>query len=358
MSKKHFSTLLLVTIVVTVLVFLIPVKTAKDSAFQKYPLLPGLAALVNDMEYLKLTGAGGETIATLHRRGGEWLVAESSDYQADWTVLHRLLSDLVKAEVIEEKTSNPELYPRLGVEDVSGMDAGGILIEFAEETGQPPLIVGNKAQGREGSYVRLVDSVQSALIDRTLNVPAAMSQWLELEIIDVPADELVEFSIGHPDGEQILLKKASADEADFQLQNIPASREVKSSWAVNSIAAGMASLKLDAVAPQNDLDWTAAVETRLLTATGLRVSAQLVSVGDEHWIKLNATAHQPAASGEPVEAGTEPEGFAELSKRVSRINERVAGWAYKIPQYKHETLTKRMDDVLQSLEASEETSDS
>ena len=59
MSKKHFSTLLLVTVVVAVLVLLVPGKTAKQSAFQKHRLLPGLATLVNDIEYVRLTGAGG-----------------------------------------------------------------------------------------------------------------------------------------------------------------------------------------------------------------------------------------------------------------------------------------------------------
>ncbi|MEE8340078.1 MAG: hypothetical protein V3R56_08020, partial [Xanthomonadales bacterium] len=94
MSKKHFSGLLLVTTVVAVLVLLVPGKTAKESAFHKHPLLPGLAALVNDIEYVRLTGAGGKIIATLNRRDGQWLVAESSDYRADWTVLRQLLSDL------------------------------------------------------------------------------------------------------------------------------------------------------------------------------------------------------------------------------------------------------------------------
>ena len=103
MSKKHFSTLLLVTVVVTVMVLLVPGKTAKEGAFQKYRLLPGLAAMVNDIEYVQLTGSGGESVVTLNRRGGNWLVVESSDYRADWTKLRQLLSDLAVAEVILSK---------------------------------------------------------------------------------------------------------------------------------------------------------------------------------------------------------------------------------------------------------------
>jgi len=327
MSKKHFSTLLLVTVVVAVLVLLVPGKTAKESAFQKHHLLPGLATLVNDIEYVRLTGAGGETIVTLHRRGGKWLVAESSDYRADWTVLRQLLSDLAAAEVIEGKTSNPELYTRLGVEDVDAPDAGGLLIGFAEETGLPSLIVGNKAQGREGQYVRLSGSGQSALIDRVLTVPGDMQQWLDREIIDIQEGELVEISVTHPDGEQILLKK------------------------VNSIGGGMADLRLDEVVPASDIDWLNAVEVSVLTADGLQVSAKLVSREDQYWVSLSASAYKSASSGELAEPGIENQAPLELTERVIQINERVTGWAYRIPQYKAEVLTKRMDDVLKPLES-------
>ena len=346
MNKKHFSTLLLVTTVVAVLVLLVPGKTSKESAFHKHRLLPGLATLVNDIEYVRLTGAGGVTIATLNRRGGNWLVAESSDYPTDWTVLRQLLSDLAAAEVIEEKTSNPELYTRLGVADVDGPDAAGVLIEFAEETGLPALIAGNKAQGRGGQYVRLSGSEQSVLIDRVLTVPGDMQQWLDREIIDVQEGELVEVSATHPDGEQILLQKVSADDADFALQMIPEGREIKSNYAVNSIGGGMASLRLDEVVPASDIDWSDAVEIRVLTADGLQVFAKLVSREDQSWISLSASAYLRAGSGEPIETGTEADASLELAERVSRINERVTGWAYRIPQHKSEVLTKRMDDLL------------
>ncbi len=351
MSKKHFFTLLLVTVVVAVLVLLVPGKTAKESAFQKHRLLPGLAKLVNDIEYVQLTGAGGETITTLNRRGGKWLVAESSDYRADWTVLRQLLFDLAAAEVIEGKTSNPEFYKRLGVEDVGGPDAAGLLIAFAEETGLPSLIVGNKAQGRQGQYVRLSGSNQSALIDRALTVPGDMQQWLEREIIDIQQAELVEVSVTHPDGEQIALKKASADDTDFELQMIPQGREVKSNWTVNSIGGGLASLRLDAVVPASDIDWSDAVKIRVLTADGLQVSAQLASVEDQYWISLSASAYQETGSDEPADAGMETDAFLELTERVNRITERVTGWAYAIPQYKAEVLTKRMEDLLQAEES-------
>jgi hypothetical protein len=257
------------------------------------------------------------------------------------------MSDLAAAEVIEEKTSNPELYSRLGVEDIAAPDAAGVLIVFAEETGLPSLIIGNQARGREGQYVRLESSEQSVLIDRVLNVPKEKQQWLDQEIIDVPEGELVEVSITHPEGEQVLLVKASADDADFELQNIPEGREIQSNWTVNSIGGSMASLRMDSVTPDKDIDWSDAVEIRVVTADGLQVTAKLVSAQDQHWISLIADVYQPAGSGESAGPGVSADASGP-AERAKQINERVSGWAYAIPQYKSDTMTRRMEDLLQT----------
>ena len=351
MGKKHFSSLLLVTVVVAVMILLVPGKTAKESLFQKHRLLPGLAEQVNEIETVRLTGAGGKTIATLNRRDGKWLVAESFDYRADWTALRQLLADLVAAEVIEGKTANPALYPRLGVEDVDSPEASGVLIGFTAESGLPSVIVGNKAQGREGQYVRLSSGDQSLLIGRALTVPGELQQWLDREVIDIQEGELVEISITHPDGEQIVLQKVSADDSDFQLQKIPEGREIQSAWTVNSIGGGLASLSLDAVVPENDIDWTDSVRIKLLTADGVQVSARLASSQEHYWLSLSASIYKPNSSADLVDAGDESQTSAEPSERVGMITDRVTGWAYRIPQYKAELLTKRMDDVLKPAEA-------
>ena len=198
-----------------------------------------------------------------------------------------------------------------------------------------------------GSYS---GSDQSALIDRALTVPGDLQQWLEREIIDIQQAELVEISVTHQEGEQIVLKKASADDTDFELQKIPQGREVKSNLTVNSIGGGLASLRLDAVVPASDIDWSDAVKISALTADGLQVSAQLVSVEDQYWISLSASAYQEAGSDQPTDAGMETDAFLELTERVNRITDRVTGWAYAIPQYNAEVLTKRMDDLLKPLD--------
>jgi hypothetical protein len=377
MSRKHFSWLLATTLVVAVAVLLMPVRTGKDAGFERTPLLPGLQQQVNDLVWLRFVGAGDAVIATLQRTDDHWRVEELHGYRADWARLRALLADLAQAQVIEAKTANPEFYERLGVEDVAAPEATGVRVEFGESSGLPAVIVGKRAEGRDGRYARLLGEAQSVLIDRGLDLPAAREDWLDKAIVDIADSEVVEFEIRHADGERILARKLSADDESFQLQDIPEGREIKSAWTVDSLASSLASLNLEGVAPEGEVDWDGAVRFGLVTADGLRVDVDLArreapgedaeaEAAAEHWIRLQAGLYQtavesaveatPAADGEAGGSSVEDGDVEEIggaAERASDINARVSGWAYRIPQYKYDSMSKRMDDLLQEVAADE-----
>lgn len=353
MSGRHFSWLLGITLVVAILLLLVPGRTGRDLTPESSTrLLPELQGQVNDLAWLRISRAGDETVATLRRVEDRWVVDEAGGYDADWDQLRALLADLARAEVAEAKTANPAYYDRLGVEDMADADASGVLVAFAGDSGLPGVIVGDSAQGRGGQYVRLQDVAQSVLLDRRLSVPRERMDWLEREIVHVPDAEVVEVEIRHPDGERVRSLKTSADDENFVLQDIPGGQEAQSAWAVDSLANGLASLQLDDVRAADGIDWDTAIRYALVTADGLRLDADLADVevagGEaeakhEYWIRLEAGIYQTAVDN-AVEEGT---GAAAAAERAATINDRVRGWAYRIPKYKFDGMTKRMDDLLQ-----------
>jgi hypothetical protein len=372
MSRKHFSWLLIITLVVAAAVLLVPGKTGREAGVEKTALLPELQQRVNDLDLVRFIGAGDAVIATLRRAGDHWQVEELHGYRADWDRLRSLLADLAQAEVVEAKTAKPEYYDRLGVEDVSAASASGVRVEFSEASGVPAVIIGKRAQGRDGRYARVQGATASALLDRDLDLPTAREDWLEKNIVDIADVEVVEFDIRHADGERIVARKASADDENFVLQDIPAGRTVRSAWAVDAPAGSLSALNLEAVAPASEIDWSEAVRFGLVTADGLRLDVELVQrapaeggvaaegqeAAAEHWIRLQAGLYQTAvdsavevadAGGEPAEdAPAETVGVpADATERAAEINGRVTGWAYRIPEYKYESMTRRMEDLLQ-----------
>jgi hypothetical protein len=328
MSKRHFSILLVISVVVALAVFLVPTRTGRDASVEPTTYLPELAAAVNDIKRVRITAKGGTEVVSLQRTDSGWVVQESSSYPADWSALKPLLSDLSQAEVVEEKTSNPEYYHRLGVEDPATADAASKLVEFPDDDARPAVIVGNRAQGREGQYLRRQGEDRSVLVDRTVSLPIDTAGWLDRNIVDMPEDEVLWVRIIHADGEALEIRRESTEVTDFTLNDVPEGRETRSAWALNQLAASLAALKLDAVAPADELPWDGALELQVKMAEGLQIDARLIETEEHRWLRLEAGGSDAAQA----------------------INQRVEGWAYRIPIYKYDAVNKRMDDLLAEVE--------
>jgi hypothetical protein len=328
MSKRHFSILLLISLAVALAVFLIPSRTSRDASAEPSVYMPELAAMVNDIERIRITTNGGSEVVTLERGEGGWSVREFTAYGADWSVLKPLLADLSQAEVQEVKTSNPEYYDRLGVEDPLSEGSESTLIEFPDDESIPAVIVGNQAQGREGRYLRRQSESRSVLVDRTITIPLDSKGWLEREIVDIPDAEVVTVRISHGDGETIEISRVDTTVNDFALDAIPEGRKTKSAYAVNQLASSLSSLALDGVAPVDDVSWEGAIGLTVITESGLQVDARLVEDEEHRWLRLEASGDEAADA----------------------INQRVTAWAYQIPLYKFDAINKRMEDLLAEVE--------
>jgi len=172
--------------------------------------------------------------------------------------------------------------------------------------------------------------------------------WLLRDVIDLAEAEVVDVTITHPDGETIHVSRVSADVTDFTLDDIPKGREVESSWAVNGLGGSLAAVLLEEVAPADQLDWSKATHLRVLTADGVEARAEVVTLDGKSWLKL-AVFPYPEQKDEPVEGGTTELAVADQLKRIEGINKRVRGWAYSIPEFKAELMTKRKEGLLKPL---------
>jgi hypothetical protein len=355
MSKKHFSWLLVLTLVVAGVILLTPTKTGKESAFEVRPLIPGLESQVNEVSRVRIVKAGNVPVATLVRQEQGWTVEEAQFYPADWVKLKALLAALAQAEIIEPKTSNPKYFDRLALRDVANGSSGAILVELTYGDESIAVLVGSAAQGRKGHYVRMENEEQALLVDQALDVPGESSAWLETEIVDLAATEVVEVVVTHPDGETVSAVKISADDQDFILQEIPDDREIQSSWAVNSLGGVLAGLTLEEARQDSEIEWSGAIRLRLLTADGLEVQAELNKFEEKNWIRLMASTYPVGSKdSDPAETGQEQDSI-EVSAgrdrlaRAGEINKRTGGWAYAISEINSEAMSKRMEDLLKPL---------
>src|SRR5690606_6938117 len=258
-------------------------------------LLPGLEARLDEITAVRITDADGEV--RIVREDDDWIVPAKGGYPADVAKLRELLLGLAEARRIEQKTANPELYDRLGVQDPEQEGASGKRVA-SEGLGEADfeVILGDSAQ-RDYRYARIAGDATSWLIDRNPKLPDDAAGWLVPEITDIPASRVQSVTIRHEGGDTIAIRKADAGDTNFTVDNIPEGRELSYPSVANSIASALDNLNLDDVrrAGEGAADSEGDVEPSRVTTVfrtfdGLEVTVESTGTEDETWIRLAAAA--------------------------------------------------------------------
>ena len=150
-------------------------------------LLPALASELNTVTSLSVS-KGGATAVTVHKQGEQWTVAERADYPADVVKVRKLLLALSDAKIREEKTSNPDSYAVIGVEDPAQPGATGAKIELIAPHGKYDVIVGKSAG--EGNFVRRAAEKTSYMVEPGISFEAEPRYWIDTRLLDIPADKI------------------------------------------------------------------------------------------------------------------------------------------------------------------------
>lgn len=417
MSSRNVKVLTIVVLVLFAGLFALNSTDRSESPAGGDLVFPELKSRLNDINTVTITDADGEI--TLRREtdddapDGRWIAPDFGGYPVDTGSLRQLLLAIADARKLEQKTSDPELYGRLGVEDPRESDGSGVLVSTRGENAAVALILGDTAQ-REFRYARIPEQAPGWLISENPTLPAEPAGWLLPEIVDIDTSRIESAVIRHADGEVISLRKANADDPNFEVADIPEGRELRYASVANSIAAVVSSLNLEdvrrAAAKDGSIEGAqedAAVTAEFRTFDGLellirvyRLSATTPDAATEeanaetdnesdddeqYWIALTATASTPPAGEGPqpspedadgsagpdaAEAPADPaedaggsaepdggeapvEATADPANEAADINDRVSGWTYRIASYKADQLMRRWEDLLSDPEDGE-----
>ncbi len=283
-------------------------------------LIPGLEADINSIDRLTISRNGLEH--TVANDGSGWVVADR-EYPADVVKVREVLLTFAHASVLEEKTSNPDRYALLGVQDPGeGSESVGVTIAGGDINYS--LIVGNQNQ-TSYRYVRIEGEATSLLIDRNPEIPEDAAGWLDTRLVDVATDAVREVVVTHADGEVLRVARPDAETMDFTAADIPAGRELSYPTVANGIGGALNDLKLEDVRAASGGDAITTVGFTTFDDRSIEVS---VFADDAvRWVAL-------AGDG---------------------IDEPLVGREFRIPEFRANQLTRRWDDILEALpEAVEE----
>ncbi|HLJ37882.1 MAG TPA: DUF4340 domain-containing protein [Steroidobacteraceae bacterium] len=290
-------------------------------------VLPGLEKSVATVTEVDLRRGDG-THTSLKKESSGWVVAERG-WPADTGKVRKLLLDLGALNVVEEKTRLPANYPQLGVEDVNTPKAGGTEIEVLTPARRYALIVGHNSSGKSG-YVRVAGAAPSLLAAPLLTPDADPKTWLEHALVDVPSTRVREVQMKPAEGPSYTAAREKKEQTDFAVSPLPKGRQLTGPGAADSIASSLGSLSLDDVqkaAPPADARLAHAL---FRTFDGLEVAVSGRKDGARSLIALAARSTAEATAEE-----------------AQRLNAKLNGWEFEIPDYKYSALFRPLDELLQ-----------
>ena len=336
-------------------------------------VFPALLEQVNSVARVRVTG--NEGVFTLVRDGDEWVVQEKERYAADPDRVHRLLLGAAGMTRVEPKTGNPELYPKLWLEDPSGEDAKSVqfVLEDASGAELASWVLGDRRPSKSDAsrtelYIRVAGDPMAWLAEGSVPGGPTIIDWLDRHVARIDRERLRTVEVVHADGTVVAVDRSAPTDSDFVLRDVPTGREADSQYRINDIGRFLEDLRFEDVAPSSSPDFAGSVDKRVKVTTfdGVRVHLETVMREGEAWAKLRAEVDETladAAEAAEGEAGSEGEAGDTTSSllppdavraEAGRLNARWKGWVYELPSFKRDYIAKRMGELTRALEETDE----
>ena len=367
-------------------------------------VFPALLDRVNDVARVRVTG--NEGAFTLARDGDAWVVEEKERYPAEPDMMHNLILGAAGLRRVEPKTSNPERYPKLRLEDPDGEGAQSarFVLEDASGAELARWVLGDRRPsksdpGRTELYIRTGDDPQAWLVEGSLPGGRTMIDWVDRIVARIDRERLRAVEVAHADGMTVAVGKRHPADVDFILEGVPEGREIDAQYRINDIGRFLEDLRFEDVVPASELDFSGAVDKRVRVTTfdGLRIRMETVVRDGESFAKLRAEVDETLAvavaeaaedetgseggAGGTAEggAGSEGEGggtgagpesghgadaepgdaagalrpLDDVRAEAAKLNARWTDWAYELPSFKRDYIANRIDVLTRPIEEDE-----
>ena len=298
------------------------------------PVMKALKAQLNDVTEVRISKGDGSR-ATLRKQPTGWIVGER-EYPADTTKVRTLLIDLSSLNTVEAKTSDPEKYAQLGVEDVNTPTAAGTRIEAVTQQQTHGIIIG-KTSGAKSGYVRAMETKQSVLATPMIQATPDPKQWLDTTLLDVPEARMKEVEVAPAGSPGYKVAREKKEQTDFTVSPVPKGRELSGPAVANGYASALVLLALTDVkkAPDAGAATLASTPPRVTFRTFDGLELQITGYRDgEH--RLISIAPKSTAK--------------ETADEAQKLEARVKGWQFEIPNYKYDALFRPLEDLLKKVE--------
>jgi Domain of unknown function (DUF4340) len=324
MSRQRFTALLIAAVLAISGALYLSAKRNAQRETQDVALLPGLAGELNTVTSLSVRRGSAAPTVTVHEKDGRWMVAERGDYPADVSKLRKLLQALSDAKLVEQKTSDQTRFAIIGVEDPGLPGAAGTELGITAQDGKHAVIIG-KPIG-EGNFARRSGENTSYSVEPAISFETDPRYWIEPKLTDISAANIQSVAIKPAGGAEYTVHrdKTAGDKdaaASFALDGVPPGRKAADSASLAPSSSAFGALTADDVTPAGDVDFSKATVATVTMLDGNVITLTGATVGDKHWIQLQAS-------------------------KDAALNTLTAGRAVEVPSYRFDAIFRPLEQLL------------
>jgi hypothetical protein len=346
MSPRIFLGWLVITVVTVVLAVFVVLDrpTAKFDPVSRVPVFADLRSNPDAAAKVEVKSRFGSF--TMVRTDGAWSTPDRYDYPIDAGDVRRLIVGISDMRYIERKTSRPERFERLEVDDIDGINAESAYVRISDAAGKElaEAIIGRPSArfidgSVSGTYIREPGTNKVWLVSGIANVQTRLVPWLQRTIVSVPANTVARVELGSGDGAFVLSREAPDTEI-FELADAPEGRALNKRK-TTSISRALADIGLEDVKPRSELALPDDARTaKVTTFDGLTVTVRLAEIDKKNWGTFEASY-----TGDPAD---QSDAATAARASVDEINKRVGNWVYWLPSAAFESLTTNLEGVLEA----------
>lgn len=322
-------------------------RTRTEAVIIGQPAFPGVAPRLADAARIEIRRHDGTLVLT--RADGVWGLADKGGFPVRPDRVRELFTGLSDLRLIEERTGNPELFSRLGLEDVTvpGGTSQLLLVQDGQGRTIAEAILGRRRIRTAGNlpeaiYLRRPGESRTFLAEGTLRADTDPMLWVEREILDIRRARIAAATTHRAGADPVRAVRRSADLEAVELEGM--AEDFRADQAkVDDLPRALEWLTFNDVRPAASLAGATPLgEARFETFDGLDVTFRVVGADDRRWVLVGiAWSERPRPENAPAEVKPADEAKAE----AEALARRLSPWAFQLVDWKADILLYRPEDV-------------
>ena len=356
MNNKSLLILALITIVIIVAAAISSSDRAPQTVIEKPLLSAEIKDRINDVAQIIIESA--DHVVHITKMDDEWAIMQADNYPARFEKVKKLVLDVADFKILSEKTSNPELFAELGVEDPGADNSRSTLLSLLDGTGNnlSSIILG-KTRSADALYVRKAGSNNTYLIEGQADASTDPADWIEKALLDIANERVMEVTIQHPEDDVVNLIRAR-DSENFTLTNIPEGRKSRSEYFTNQPGTFLADLTIENARSRETFIFSEPqVITTIKTYDGLVATMNSAKIDNLNYVAINFSVDETLIrqdvggdENNTIVIGEQATEQLDVRQEMEQLNDIVSKWVFVIPQSRYLLLGKRLEELTDTIE--------